>query len=143
MVQFDQAGFEGGIRAAMGIGLPPVETERPILVFRDTVTNTLPADQDNVPFDPTATPVVVAGNQVLGITCAVEYVDLAGDVVDLGTVTPTRLKITMLDAEYRLTKGFDYVSIAGDRYFYRRTEPPIGLVDSCVWIVHCIAEDDR
>ncbi len=143
MVQFDQSGFEAGIRTAMSVGLPPTEADRPIFVFRDTVTNSLPADQENVPFDPTATPVVVAGNQVLGITCAVEYLDITGQVVDLGTLTPSRLKITMLDAEYQLTKGFDYVSIAGDRYTYRRTEPPIGMVDSTVWIVHCSAEDDR
>jgi hypothetical protein len=143
MVRFNQAQFETGIRTAMGVGLPPALSNRPVFVFADTITNTLPADQEHVPFDPTATPVVAAGNQLSGITCAIEYVDLAGDVVDLGNITPTRLKITMLDAEYQLVQGFDHVLMAGDRYFYRRTEPPIGMVDSTVWIIHCIAEDDR
>lgn len=141
-VEFDQADFESGIRTAMTVGLSPVIADRPIFVFAGTTTNVAPADSEQVPFDPAATPVVVQGNRITGVICSYEYVDATGQVVDLGTITPTRLRITMLDAEYQLVRGFDHVLIAGDRYNYRLTQPVVGMVDSAIWIVHCTAEDD-
>jgi hypothetical protein len=50
--------------------------------------------------------------------------------------------LTLLDQEYARVKGFSYVIIAGDRFFYRKTEPPVGLDVVAVWTVHCEAEDD-
>ncbi len=142
-VPFNQAAFEDGIRLAMAVGLPPIEAERPVFVFTNSTVNTAPADAEHVPFDPAATPAVTPGRRVAGIYCAIEYQDAAGQLVNLGVITPSQIVVTLLDDEYRQVEGFDYVEIAGDRYFYRRTEPTIGLADSQIWRIHCRAEDDK
>jgi hypothetical protein len=141
-VEVDVEALYAGIGLAMGLGLPADPDNRPIFVFRDQVTNTTPADEEQVPFDPWATPVVVAGNQLSDIVCAIEYTDQVGQVMDVGIVTPTRLKLTFRDPEYQLVRGFASVLIAGDRYLYRHTEPPVSLGEATFWFVHCTAEDD-
>lgn len=141
-VPFDEAAFTSGILTAMAIGMPSVAEERPIFVFADTSTTTASADDEGVPYDTTLSPDVVAGVRLAGITCAVEQLDAAGQVVEMGIINPTKIKITMLDEQYRQTAGFWFVEIAGDRYFYRRTEPPVSMVTATIWVVHATAEDD-
>lgn len=136
------AEFNAGILTAMAVGLSPNTGEQPIFVFADEVTNVSPADEEEVPFDPSAIPTRVEGNRILNVPCAIEFMDAAGRLVDLGIISPTKVRLTLLDAQYRLVHGFDHVLIAGDRYNYRLTEPPLGLVDAQVWVVHCTAEDD-
>lgn len=138
---FDADEFRAGIRLAMTVGLPPLEADQPLFVFPRQVVNTAPADQDGVPFDPDARPVAAIPVSVR-VSCAVEYDDTTGRVENMGVITPSVVKLTLLDEEYAQIRGFEYVVIAGDKYLYRLTEPPVGMDTVAVWTVHCVAEDD-
>ncbi len=141
-VPFDAAAFTTGILTAMQLGKPPNVTDRAIFHFASEVTNVSPADEEGVPFDPYATPVVVQGNSIVGIDCAITFDDVSGRPTQLGDLQPNRIVLTLLHIQYLLVKGFDRVEIAGDFYEYDFTEPPIGLGSATVWQVHCAAKDD-
>lgn len=125
----------------MTLGLPPVETDRPIFFTPQDAVNYARADNEEIPFDPSARPQVPAPVQV-SVPCAVEYVDAAGRVETFGTVNPSKIRLTLLDEDYQRVVGFSYVEIGGDRYNYAKTEPPLGLGEVGVWTIHCIAEDE-
>lgn len=138
---FHEDEFNAGILSAMEVGLPPRPADRPTFYFPAQVANIVPADEGQVPFDPAARPVRTsrAGMQV---ACAVEYLDAAGVVVDMGVVTPSKVVLTFLDDAYQKVKGFSHVTCGGDRYLYRRTPPPLGMGTATVWTVICVAEDE-
>jgi hypothetical protein len=94
-----------------------------------------------VPFDPHATVTNVTPAPVK-VDCAIEYFDAENQPTDFGLLAPTRISITMLDDAYEKVKGCAYVVIAGDRYDYRRTEPPVGLFDVGVWTMHFTSPSD-
>lgn len=141
-VSFDEAAFTDGILTAMGVGTPPETADRAVFVFADTSVATGSVDDEGIPFDVTQAPTRTAGAEVADVPCAIEFFDAVGQVADLGVLQPTKIKVTLLDAQYELVRGFDHVRIGGDKYHYRKTEPPIGLVTKTIWIVHCTAEDD-
>lgn len=138
---FDAAAVRAGLRLAMGVGLPPIAADQPTFYFRREITNTTAADDEDVPFDPDARP-TLAPAVFKRVPCAVEYRDGEGKIENFGIITPSRVVLTFLDEDYLQIKGFEYVVIGGDRYWYRRTEPPIGLVSVGVWTIHCTAEDE-
>lgn len=138
---FNAADVRAGLRLAMTIGLPPVEADQPTFYFPREVTNTERADDEDVPFDPDARPTLAPARSVK-VPCAVEYFDAAGKIENFGVITPSKIAVTLLDEDHDKVRGFEYVVIGGDRYWYRRTEPPLGLVSVGVWIVHCTAEDE-
>ena len=59
-----------------------------------------------------------------------------------GTVTASRITCTLLDQDYLLVKDTSYVVIAGEKYLYRRTEPPSGLFDVGLYVMHYRAENE-
>lgn len=138
---FDADDFRANIRLAMTVGLPPDSADQPTFVFPGEVTNTEPADQDDVPFDPDVRP-TVAPPVSLKVPCAVEYVDNQGKVENFGLVVKSKVMLTLLDEDYETIRGFSYVVIGGDRFIYTKTETPLGLDSVGVWIVHATAEDD-
>lgn len=138
---FDAGDFRSNIRLAMTLGLPPDLADQPAFVFPGATTNVSPADEDDVPFDPTARPTRAAPTSVK-VPCAVEYVDAAGKVENFGVIIPSKVRLTLLDEDYEQVRGFSFVMIGGDRYFYTKTETPLGLDSVGVWIVHATAEDD-
>lgn len=142
-ISFDEAAFTDGILTAMAVGTPPDPADRAVFVFADTTTVAGSVDDGGVPFDVAATPTRTPGQEIFNVPCAIEYIDVAGQVADLGILQPTKIKVTLLDEQYELVKGFDHVRIAGDRYYYRKTEPPTGMVTKTVYVIHCAAEDDR
>lgn len=138
---FPAGEFRAGIRLAMQLGAPPVEEDRPVFVFPSQIANDAFADESGVPFDPNARPEVTTPEPVQ-VPCAVEYDEAASRVENMGLVTPSEIKITLLDEDHARIRGFAYVVIAGDRYNYRLTEPPVGMDSVGVWTVHCVADDD-
>lgn len=133
--------FRAGIRLAMTMGLPPEEADQPAFQLPSTVTNTAPADDDEVPFDPSAKPVVTRP-PLIRVPCAVDYVDAAGKVVDFGVIQPSRALLTFLDVDYAKVKGFEWVLLGGDRFWYSKTPPPMGMGAVGVVQVYVKAEDD-
>lgn len=139
---FNADDFREGIRLAMRVGLPPDLTDQPTFVFPLTFVNDSPLDDEDVPFDPAARPVATPSKTSVKVPCAVEYIDAAGKVENFGVVVNSKVVLTFLDEDYEAVKGFAYVVIGGERYFYRKTQPPLGLDSVAIWQVHCEAEDD-
>lgn len=136
---FDPARITAGLKRAMEFGAPSKSQDRATFYLPSTPVHSGATDEDGVPFDPTAsraTPMTA-----VTVPCAVDYDDRTDADANFGVYQPARIRITLLGPEYLRVKGFRYVVIAGDRYFYRLTEPPVALGTIDVWTVHAVNED--
>lgn len=139
---FDAAGFREGISFAMAMGAAISAEERLTFHFPQQVTNASAADGNKVPFDPSQSPTRTPARPPVQVDCAVDYYDLEGQPTAFGIVAPSRLTVTVLDEEYQQIEGCAYVVAHGDRYNYRRTEPPGGLFDVGLYVLHFTAENE-
>lgn len=138
---FNAAEFRDAIHFAMQMGAAPDEAEQVQFGFASVLTFNGTADGDNVPFDPAATVTSVAP-PLVHVDCAVEYFDAENQPTNFGLMAPTRLAITLLDEEYDQVKEASYVLVHGDRYDYRRTQPPQGLFDVGLYVMHFTAQSE-
>lgn len=138
---FDAAGFRSAIKAAMQMGAPPKEGERATFHFPAQLVYNGSMDGDHVPFDPTAT-VTSTEPPTIRVDCAVEYLDAENQSTAFGLMAPSRIAVTVLDVDYERVKGCSYVVVHGDRYDYRRTEPPNGLFDVGVYTMHFTSQSE-
>lgn len=139
---FDAAAFREGILTAMQLGAPPDENDQAVFHFPNQLVYNSIVDGANVPFDPTAT-VTNETPDPVKVDCAIEYFDVENQSTGgFGLLAPTRIAVTMLDDAYEKVKGCSYVVVAGDRFDYRRTEPPVGMFDVGVWTVHFVSPSD-
>lgn len=138
---FNPHEFRNAIRFVYDMAAPPVEDDQVTFYGESTLVYTGSVDDDSIPFDPAST-VVRQPAPGIRVPCAVEYFDSQGEPVVFGMVTPSRVAITLLDEDYAAVKGATYVVIAGDRYLYRRTEPPTGLFDVGLHVMHFVAENE-
>lgn len=138
---FDPDEFRGAITATMRMGMAQELDDQPLFVFPRTITNAAPADNEKVPFDPTARP-DRSPARTERVPCVVDYVDAAGRVEAFGIINPSKIKVSLLDVHYQTIEGFEHIMISGDKYNYMKTEPPIALGSVTVWTVHCRAEDE-
>lgn len=132
---FNAAEFRDAIHFAMQLGAAPDPAEQVTFHFDSQLVYTVPADGADVPFDPNAT-VTKTTPPPVRVDCAVEYFDAENQPTSFGMLAPTRLSVTVLDEDYRLIQGCSYVVVHGDRYDYRRTEPPSGLFDVGLYTMH-------
>lgn len=133
---FNPGEFRDAIHFAMRLGAAPEADEQITFHFESQLTyNLAHTDGANVPFDPTAT-VTAYTPEALRVDCAVEYFDAENQPTGFGLLAPTRLAITLLDEDYEKVKNASYVVAHGDRYDYRRTEPPSGLFDVGLYVMH-------
>lgn len=137
---FDGPTFRSAIRFVFDMAAPPVEDDQVSFFFASSLVYNTPVDGDNVPFDPSATVTTEVPDPVK-VPCAVEYFDTNGQEVVFGTLTASKIAITLLDSDYDAVRGFSYVVLGGQKYDYKRTEPPSGLFDVGLFTVHCTAED--
>lgn len=137
---FDAEDVRAGLRLAMNVGLPVATEDQPVFYGVPTVTNTTRADESSVPYDPASRRTVTAATGVR-VPCAIEYFDNAGKIENFGVMVPTKVVLTLLDQDYAAIKGFNFVVIGGNRFFYQRTETPLALVSVGVYLIHCTAED--
>lgn len=137
---FNAAEVRAGLRLAMTVGLPPVLEEQPTFFFPREVSNTARADESKVPFNPLARPALAPPRSVR-VPCAIEYFDNQGKIENFGVIVPSKVELTLLDEDHAKVRGFQFVVIGGGRFFYDRTETPLGLVSVGVYVVHCTAED--
>lgn len=132
---FDRDAFVQGIHLAMTMGAAPVEENQVTFHFPSTLVYTGPADAEDVPFDPDVT-VTSSNPEPVRVPAAVEYYDASGLLIEPGVAQPTRIRITLLDEDYEQVKDANRVTAGGDTYHYRRTEPPSGLFDVGLFIMH-------
>lgn len=134
--------FRDGIAFAMEMGAPPEEERQVTFLFAPQLVYNRPTDESGLPFDPTAT-VTEEAVPPVRVPCAVQFYDSRGQVTELGILSPTRVEITLLDEHYELVKDAIAVVIDGDRFNYRKTEPPSGLFSVGLYVLHFDAEDDK
>lgn len=140
-IDFDEADVRNGLRLAMTVGMPPAAEDQPTFYMPRTSTADGPTDQEGVPFSPT-------GKRTLSppvthkVTCSVEYQDDRGRLENFGNVSPSRVVLTLLDEDYAVVRGFEFVVIAGNRFYYRRTETTQGLVSVGLYRVHCASDGE-
>ena len=138
---FDAGVFRESIRFVYTMAAPTVLADQITFFTAPQLVYNTPVDAEDVPFDPAAT---VTRVQSVGVQvpCAVEYLDVEGQAIVFGTVTPSKVVVTLLDEDYQRVKDVSYVVIAGERYNYRRTEPPSGLFDCGLYVIHFLAENE-
>jgi hypothetical protein len=139
---FNAAEFRDAIHFAMQMGAAPDLDEQVTFHFASTLTYNVPADGAQVPFDPTATVTSAPSAAPVRVPCAVEYFDAENQPTNFGLMAPSRLSITLLDEDYERVKASTYVVAHGDRYNYRRTEPPSGLFDVGLYTMHFTAVNE-
>jgi hypothetical protein len=139
---FNAAEFRDAIHFAMQLGAAPDAGERVTFHLpKQLVYNTVAVDGANVPFDPAATVTMTSPDPIL-VDCAVEYFDSENQPTNFGLMAPTRLAVTLLDVDYEQVKECAYVVVHGDRYDYRRTEPPAGLFDVGLYTMHFTSQSE-
>lgn len=139
---FDAGAFRDGILLAMRMGMPVDTTDQPTFHFPPVRTHT--ADHGTgLPFDPA----VAFSEDVptpVAVDCAVAFFSGAGEgeATAMGHLHPSRVEVTLMQEEYDQVVGASSVVIGGDVYRYRFTEPPVGLFDVGVYVMHFTAEDE-
>lgn len=137
---FNPDEVRAGLRLAMTVGLPPTAEDQPTFYFPRTASTTGAADEDAMPFDLTKKR-ALSPPRTVRVPCAIEYFDNQGKIENFGIIVPSKVELTLLDQEYVQVKGFEYVVIGGNRYWYSRTATPAGLVSIGVFTIYCTAED--
>lgn len=133
---FNADEVRAGLRLAMEIGLPPQGSDQPRFYFPTPVASSGSTDSSGTPLQWDAEPQRSDPPPPVSVPCGIEYGDALGDVA------PARLTLTLLDEDYERVKGFAYVVVGGNRYHYKKTEPPMGLVSVGVWTVHVSTDDE-
>jgi hypothetical protein len=140
---FDADAFRDGIGIAMAVGMPPELEDQPTFVTPAPVVDTgVDRDESGVAFDWTAPRTKDGEDTNTQVPAAVEYFDMDGQLANFGSMSASKVVLTLLDRDYELVKGFSYVIIGGNKYTYERTEPPIGMVDVAIWRIHCRTDDE-
>lgn len=138
---FNAAEFRQAIVFAMTMGAAVDAGERVTFHFPSTLVYAGSADGAQVPFDPDAT-VVSSTPAPVQVSCAIEYFDAENQPTEFGLLAPTRLTITLLDDDYDEVADASYVVVHGDRYNYRRTEPPSGLFEVGIYTMHFTSQNE-
>ena len=138
---FNSGQFRDAIRFVYDMAAPPSGDEQATFYGPSTLVYTGSVDDDEVPFNPETT-VVRQPAEGVKVPCGIEYRDAEGEPLPFGTVTASRLIITLLDQDYARIKGCQYVVVGGEKYLYRRTQPPSGLFDVGLFTMHFTAENE-
>lgn len=139
---FNAAAFRTAIRAAMTMGTPPRGVDQLKFYWNPVTTVVGHKDGEGVPFDPHAT-VSRSPSRVVSKPCAVEFIDAQGQPTAFGAIVPSRIRVTLLDADYLAIADHDYIVIAGDRYLKHHEIPAVGLFDVGVHQIIYQAENEH
>jgi hypothetical protein len=138
---FDGAAFRDAIRQVMELAAPVNQSDQAVFHFASERSSTAPTDVTGTPFDPSATVTSTAKSSV-SLDCVIEYVDIEDDPTHFGLLSPSKIRILLLDEEYVQVAGCQYVVVAGNKYIYRRTDVPVGLYDVGIYTMHFVAENE-
>lgn len=139
---FDDQAFIDGIQFAMTMGAPPSTSDQVMFHFAPVPTGDAAMSADGVPFDPDVSRTSTTPDPVT-VPCVVEYGDARDRDTAFGLQAGTRLRVTLLEADYRKVEDAAFVVYGGDRYDYRHTEAPVGLFSVGVWAMHFTAVSDQ
>lgn len=139
---FNAREVRDGLRLAMNIGLPPDLADQPVFVFPAATTTTGVFDADRIPLDWQAARTHALADTTYQVPCAVQDADTGVMVSNFGAVMPDRVLLTFLDEDYVLIEGFTYCELGQNRYYRKKTKPPLGLVSVGVFQVLCQTDDE-
>lgn len=139
---FSPDGFRTAIRFAMDMGAPTDDALKATFYFKaDTATATGPLDASGVPYGPDAV-VTRRPRRKVQVTCGLEYSSgPASQRTSVGGFGGDRVVVTLLDEDYELVRGFEFVVIGGVKYRYVKDLIPRGLGTVTIHQVECAAED--
>jgi len=135
------------LRRTMVLGLPQVESERPVFYF-DRVVQWDSYDSENNPWDWASAPVSETQKPPVSPVCAYEFFSPLGrqgiHTTEVGSFQPTTLVVTMVDNDFDEVKGFSYLTIGpgGQKWYFRYWRPAMSLGPMTVYQIHCAAGDD-
>lgn len=155
---FNGDDFRTNIRAAMLMGLPVDQAQRPIFLFPRERTYAI-EDKAGQPFDWTEAPAtdtntlpneprqVKCGTASTEVLCAFEAAGGRGGTqsseTPFGDFDSERLVFTVLDVDFLKIDGFDRVQMGDAIYRYQFEEPRIGLFDVTVHQLVVAAVDEN
>ena len=161
--RFPRARFEEGVKFAMRMGAPVRPEDRATFHFRRvrTYPSGTRLDQEGKPLNPSVSATYLAPADLVLQEVAVEMEKATPAELPVGTRIPTRVVITMLEAQYQAIKAraatitvpgeapiatgesFAYeVSLGGDRYRIGYRVPPLALFDSGIQQIVCHAMEE-
>lgn len=138
---FNAAAFRNSIRFAMNMGTPPAGADQLTFFFNPTRVTSAVRDGEGVPFDPSAT-VTSTPRTPVRRPCAVEYLDASDEPTAFGSVLPAKVRVTLLDEDFRAVRDADYIVVSGDRYLRHHVPPAFGLFDVGVYQMVFQAENE-
>lgn len=140
---FDAAEFRDGVKFAMSMGLPDDTSERLTFRWKDDKTYTT-ADPTGKPYDYSDTPSRTVTKDDVQITAGVKFISRAtssaGNAV--ARFESPRVEVTVLDEDYDSVADADEILLGGNTYFIEYWEPPTGLFDVTIYVVHASAVDE-
>ena len=100
-------------------------------------------DQDGNPFNPDLKLHLEGKAPVVLDEVAVEFAIARPEELEVGSIRPTRVEITILDEQWRGISDAIEVSLqSGDRYYISYEKPVIGLFEMDVHQLVCYAKDE-
>lgn len=145
--RFSAAAFREAIHFAMNMGLPNSVSERATFVW-DTEQTFDTADSSGKPFIWDDTPASETVFSDVQIPVGVEVLSKGGDTMDtrVGQFDVTRVRLVVLDEDYpSLTQNgvmANKVRFDDATYDIQFVEPPVGLFDVTVYLIHAQAIDE-
>lgn len=140
---FDAAAFRSAIRSTMEMGLPNATSERATFVWKEERTYQK-QDPGHNPYSWDATPTTDVTHAEVRIPVAVEFSARPAGSLDtvMGQFDTARAIITVLDVDYALIQGADYVKLGENLYIIDFVGPPMGLFEVTVYQLQCSAVDE-
>lgn len=140
---FNAEAFRAAIRSTMQMGLPNAVPERATFQWKVERTYARPDPSQN-PYEWTETPSTTTTHADVQIPVAIEFSARPAGTVDtvVGQFDTARVTITVLDEDFALIEGADYVQLGENTYVIDFVGPPMGLFDVTVYQLFATAVDE-
>lgn len=138
---FDPALFRTKIKQAMAMGAPTSVADRATFRWKAIKTYTS-EDPANHPYSWNAVPTTSTQHADVQVDVAIQL--LGGDpqeFTSVGELNAQKVELTVLDVDYALVEGANYVLLGQKTYIIDYVAPPIGLFDVTVYQLFLTAED--
>ena len=149
---FNAAEVRDALQFAMRMGSPNQVQDKATFYFKQTrvwkdgngdVVLNPRLDQDGNPFDPSLTLELEGNDPVVLDEVAVEFSIARPEELEVGSIRPTRVELTILDEQWNQIDTAVEVSLqGGSRYYISYEKPVIGLFDMDVHQLVCFAKEE-
>jgi hypothetical protein len=138
---FNAAEFRDAVRFAMNMGKPEASNERATFRWKEHKSYEV-SDPRGKPYDWGQTAEIVASHPDVEVPVAVEFFPGTNTGTAAGVFQAAKAEITILDEEYALVEGADFVILDGNTYVKNFVGPPVGLFGVTVYTIYVTAQDE-